>query len=802
MKVSKFAQLEKNILIELIYDDGNLISENYSVIINSKIGVNCFSSTDNSTGTKNSITNQLVKLDSTQNQYGRFNLDRYSFIQKRDFGSSIPIRYDTLKIHFPVNYIFEGHIGFYIRISTLDYNNQKFVDLSNYYFNITDINQQNDMEYSSPSFIFQEIPWGKYIKLQFPSVTKVSDQRRLGVIKENSINYNLTDGVGLSKNAPILLDFNFINSMQFVNGVPFYILSSPISTSFPQTPEFEKFGVTIEKSTQGNFFLIYAIYNGSIGEFNQFIEESIINGNRYYLEYTINLYEKNIQTRSQKVIITEDFIEEIEYRPILKYSTTTAIIDVVCRLIDSVDESEIIRKSSYGILQDDVSNFSRYLTKINLIKSQKTNVYKIKGINAPNLDTNPYNNTSLRIVPDSFVVYSKFYNITLDKLDVDHENIKWIGQRKLSVILYPFDNVIKFSIISKDSVAGYTPLDINQYDDIKFIIRGDKKSFSFDVYQSSDHNDFDGGKVVFKISENKYQEIKKLYNIGFSSFYIIGIVDGVKNIIYTGAYYAWDIESNIKKLEDNFIKSQIMSIPAPLKNENLEEINKIEQVKEIISNEENLQTSVNTEVVATDIQMSVDKLPYTTSSISIDKKRDLGKFKTNVVSSKEADKKLQPELNKILSLWSPYWLGDFGVMMRSFNYQFESQDSGKIGQPDKKFHIPVDMRKFAIRIKDSGLIDSISIDINLGGKILSKNTQDKVDLILGYLKIYNFNPMDSNIIDYVAKSPDISNYLDSGFAKPYHQLVAGSNVPPTKDISDHLGEFLANDSILKKNKKG
>ena len=35
-KISKFIKLDKNILLEYVYNDGNLISEAYDILVNSK----------------------------------------------------------------------------------------------------------------------------------------------------------------------------------------------------------------------------------------------------------------------------------------------------------------------------------------------------------------------------------------------------------------------------------------------------------------------------------------------------------------------------------------------------------------------------------------------------------------------------------------------------------------------------------------------------------------------------------------------------------------------------------------------
>ena len=113
----------------------------------------------------------------------------------------------------------------------------------NYFFNITDIEQNYKLEYSSPILVINGKQWGKYIKVQIPATTKVSDQRVLNVTRENSINYNLTDGLGLSKNSPVFMDFHFISSVDTVSGSKFFNLTSKKTVVVPQTPEFEKLGV-------------------------------------------------------------------------------------------------------------------------------------------------------------------------------------------------------------------------------------------------------------------------------------------------------------------------------------------------------------------------------------------------------------------------------------------------------------------------------------------------------------------------------------------------------------------------------
>ena len=363
MKISKYVKLNRDVLLEYVYNNENLISEPYQVLVNIKDNITSFISPNSST-TNNILNNQLFKIDTVNNKLGKVDTTNYSFLQLKDYATSIPVRYDTVKIHVPINWTFGEYIGFYLRIYTFDYRNKKYVDLTNFYFDITDVTQSYLLNYSSPPLLFQEKLWGKYIDILIPSVNQVSLQREDGLPKENSMNSNLAPNEGLSQNSPIFIDFQFLAKKQTVNGVDTFISTTKTTTTISQVAEFESMGVMVEESTEGDFFEIYGTYNGNIGEFNQFIQNSIGLGNRYYVEYDITIYEQNIKGKTTKVVVMDDFIDKVEYRPIIKYSTTTAVIDVEMKLIDAVDDSVINRRASYGMLQDEISK-DRKSTRLN-----------------------------------------------------------------------------------------------------------------------------------------------------------------------------------------------------------------------------------------------------------------------------------------------------------------------------------------------------------------------------------------------------------------------------------------------------
>jgi hypothetical protein len=791
MQSSKYVRIDNNVLLEYIYDDGNLISEPYSVYINSNTNVRGFLSTLEETsnyfvkkdvlvsGSKNPqiITNQLVKLDEVSEQWGRLALNTYSFVSKVDFGISAPIRYDKLKIWIPVNWTFGDYKGFHIRIYTLDFNNENWVDLSNYYFDITDVNQSRDIQYSSQILVQYQTPWGKFFEIQFPSPNKVSDQRRNNVTRENTINFNLTNGIGISKDSPVFVDFYFIKNITKSNKVSFYNLVEKQSVSFPKTSEVEKFSITVEPSLQGDFFLIYPEYNGSIGEFNQFITDSLTRGNRYYLEWIIEIFEKNIKVDEQKLIITENFIEEIEFRPIFKFTTTTAIIDVTAKLIDAVDNSVIERKASYGLLQDSVSNYSRYLSKIDLTKSEAITVYKIKSVQAPNLDSSGVQQSTLNIRTIPYIAYSRNYFINTSNSNVNLFNENWLGDRKLTISITPYDNVFKFSIISKNSTSNFDVFNLSSWSDLLLTFKSDNKTIDFDLWEDSDSNNLELGNLVFKINSDKIETIKKISNDGFRNFYISGSDSGLKKIIYTGLFTIWDSESNLNSLENLFqISRNTLEPTEVIEKNNFSELNKIELVKQTLINETNLDTSVTR--LNSEKPIDIKKNPLTFD-----------------ISPLNSIVKLE---SQIYRLWQPYWLGSFDIMLKSWGYSFENNMS--LTNQFNSWQTPSNLRLFGIQLKERGIINEFNLDKRSGA--VDALSARNVDLILGYFKINNFNPNDIGIIDYLSQNKsDLTNYLSSKESIASNELIARSNTPPNREVYELIESLVSKKRSISTNTK-
>ena len=576
-KISKYIKLDKNILLEYIYDDGNLISEPYNILVNSKSKVNSYMAGVGS-ATGNTTDNQLFKLDSLSTKFGKVNTTNYSFLQVKDYASANPLRHDTIKVHLPINWTFGEYLGFHIRVYAFDYTNTKSYELSNFYFDMTSISQQYLLNFTSPPILFQEKLWGKNISIDIPALSEVSSQIVDGKPKENSVNYNLTSNVGLSTTAPIFIDFHFINNIQTVNSVTTYLLTAANTTTIPQTPEFEKLGLVIQHSTNGDFFEVYGTYNDTIYGFKKFIDDSYTLDRHYYVQYDITIYEQNIRGKTITITVTDTFNETIEYRPIIKYSTTTAIIDVEMRLIDSVDDNTIIRKASYGMLQDELSKYSLNMMKINVKNVSKPKIYNIKtsintaligglgntngslvlgnsGLNSGNGNTQGVNNLTtqsgvvVETVKVPFPVLVDRFNIIAKSDNALFNNTMFYGFGKIQILLYPFDNIVKFSIATgPDSKPEY--FNLTGISEISFVIKNDQNQITFPLFSESGDINLAIGQIIFKVNQSRFNEIKKIYDSGINVFYITGKSQSTTSVIYTGLFKIYDSKSNVAALND------------------------------------------------------------------------------------------------------------------------------------------------------------------------------------------------------------------------------------------------------------
>jgi hypothetical protein len=567
MRVSKYLKVDRNVLLEYIYDDGNVIGEAYNIGVNIKNRIQNYIAV-NTSSTINTQANTLFLIDSVVGSYGKFDPTKYNFLQLKEYASGFPIRHDTVKLYFPINWTFGEYQGIYIRVYGFDVNNKNVYDLANFYYDKSNIEQNENnsiLDFINPPLYFQEKLWGKAIQVDIPSLFAVSNQRGAAALKSNNLNSTLTEGIGFNQQSPIFIDFRFIQSSSTINNLTTYQLTSRTTFTLPQSPEFESIGLTIEESRNGDFFEIFATYNGNIGEFNDFINRTVSLGNRYYVEYNITTWEQNIKGKTQRLVVTEDFLSKIEYRPIIKTSTTTAIIDVEMNLIDAVNNSRITRRASFGMLQDMVSKYSARLMKINLSDANKPKIYNLKQTitQVTTGQAGGPNSTMLETIKVPYPVLIDRFNVVAksDNAYVSGQSFWGIG--KMMIKVYPFDNVFKFVIANQVVNGRVEYLDMTNLGEIKMVFRNQNISAECGLFVESGENNLATGFVVFKLSAGKIPDVRKVSESGINVFYITSTQQSTTTVIYSGLFKIYDSEPNVVILNEGTVEPPVEVVESP-----------------------------------------------------------------------------------------------------------------------------------------------------------------------------------------------------------------------------------------------
>lgn len=539
-KQSKFIKLNPNVLMEWIFDNEEYVTENYKVITNlNENKKRNFLSTTN----LNNQNNNLFQLDSVLKKYTIINPAKYNFLQEQNY-SSAPTQYDTVRIYLPTsyNFVYSGYVGLYLKIFTYGYNNNVVYELSNIFFDATSTSNSGLTNLAIP-FVYDEQNWGKYYEFKIPSIDYLSNQRIISntgnTVINNTINDNLTLGEGLSQTSPIFIDFQYLNSKETTLGTTYFYASESFRTSFPKTPEFNTLAVSIQESTEGDFFEIFGTYGGYNENVDNFVREMENKGRSIRLEYDIYLYEENIQTNKQTVTVTDDFTKKILYRPILTFTNTTAAIKVEMRIIDLVDMSTVSRFSTIG-LDGNVQKYGKKLISLNVQNLNKLKIYNAK--------------------PDEIVLGKDYFsgNLTSEIIKVNSPQLievgkiivnspsssnEYKGMGLLNIVITPFDNIIQFRLAQIPSTSSGSANAFEKYDlstilnnsEIVLTFKSDTESIDKAIYKETD-NDYKNGIINFKIVENDIATLKKIYSKGYTNFYLTILSNKVKTLLYSGTF--------------------------------------------------------------------------------------------------------------------------------------------------------------------------------------------------------------------------------------------------------------------------
>lgn len=531
----KYAYLTPDILVEWNYSEGN-VSETYSKLTDLTTNKTNFISTSND----NDLNHTLFSVDSVIRKYAKVDTDKFNILQLQSY-SSPPIEYDKVKIHLPTTFDFGDNIGFIFSVYTYDYNNENYIYFSDFYYDISDPVISKSINYQTP-FVYGEKEWNRNLTINIPSLNDVSNQRQVSstgtTVIPFTINANMSSN-GISTTAPIILDFRFITGKETILGTTYYYSGDKYSRSIPKTPEFESLGVVIEESVDWDFFQIYGIYKGSNENMDDFVYAMNVNGRKINIEYTITLYEENVQSGyPTKIKVTDNFSQKLDYRPIFKYSNTTAAIDVQMDILDLGDFSTITRRTSIGLTKN-LFKYGKKLSQLTANSVYRPNIYNYKPSSNFSYDTTK-NATSYEITKVPYPVLIEKYKVLVNSSNSTNTgDNEFLSNGLLNLLLTPFDNILKFQIYQREGEKTPEPYDLNSvttYGEIMLVFKSDNESIEKSLFYETGDNQLEYGTIVFKILENDILVLKQIVKSGFNNFYIVVKGHKTKTMIYSGKF--------------------------------------------------------------------------------------------------------------------------------------------------------------------------------------------------------------------------------------------------------------------------
>ena len=417
---TKYFQLTPEILVEYNYNDinsandqsgevGHIINlgkKKVEIIHNGFCSTNTFllpQDKEHFVLPINKSESRFIQYYNGKNNLGSWHSDFHSTLVSQSSGNddkSDDILIDKFKLHFTSKNYFGDYDGFIISVNVYDKIKNK-VGLLSYYIKRTDNIKLND----SPVLINQKL-YTTYLEFTIPSVSALihSVELREELPGEDNLVRKLFSHQ-IMDNTPIIMNIYGVKSTYKDNNYEYYNTEKISSIFIPIVDKSNHIEVKVEKATDGDYFVIHPVVDNNRVSFSDYIY-NLSDGHpeQYIVFYELKVVEYPVaNTRSiEKTTHREQYIinagqndnensdiniDSIMYfRPVLRYSGLNVgfRIDVNMNIINTLDNTTIIKKSSLSVSGEDAKKYGKRMNRIYLgeIPAQ-INVYNKK----PDIDT-------------------------------------------------------------------------------------------------------------------------------------------------------------------------------------------------------------------------------------------------------------------------------------------------------------------------------------------------------------------------------------------------------------------------------
>jgi len=572
--ISKYVQLNDFLLLEYEFNrDGEVTTLTAPTLAQTSNSGKQYFDAGSIGITNNDLTLQSVPTDTVRsNWFIDSNVQNYfQFFDTSTLISQVSYQHDTVKIHIVSGYNFDDVGGFLLQIRAED-TSSNLVDLSDFTW-IKQVQGNDVLKFATETLFLGNRFYDKYTKLLIPSIGNLGGASAAGI----------EAALGIAALSDVYIQYSTIPQIDNNN----YLIAEKIQVQLPVTSNADLFNCFIAESTAGDYIEYYGTWNDTIiGEYMSDIESGRIplytsnnpNDNyedfaaeygtetaKWVLMHEIQVYEQfpgaNLLTQRFSFTQEDNFSSPNRFRPVLVNSDidATYTIEFVCRLMNRMDGSQIIRKASFA--STDPKKYGRYFDRINVDNYIPYKVFNRIPGEIPN------------IIMGSGVQKNKFtkvfYDTTTVVLNVNNEIIP---QGTGPLFLKNGDSVykLKFDKLNQNT----SPVQRENVDlsgvfnyGLLFILDDDTKIEVPPTFSPNMNTTL--GELEFKLTGDQVMTLKQQTNNNYSV--IVKNPDGTSYTFYEGFYYDYgnfnEVISQYQGLFDvNVLNSQIGELQTEVDN--------------------------------------------------------------------------------------------------------------------------------------------------------------------------------------------------------------------------------------------
>ena len=462
--------------------------------------------------------------------------------------ASNKVFYDTIRLHLRSGFSFaaRGYDGFLFQVKAL-----RLSEVENYFTSIVYKNSSNFEIQNSNPFVLSGVAYSKFIEIKVPSLVNMFDNNQNLDFQNAFFANNITGGIHrLDSTTGYGINFKLVDKISTIDGVEYADVSHGIEITLPQEDEFQDITGVIKEATDGDYFILYGLKDGSQNEFEDYILTRLsTTGDDLTVFHDVEIreqlglsYEQTFQTT---FVQTEQFDQPITFRPVIKNSNVAAsfIINYILRIYNETDNTQIVKQST--LLYRNPAKYGKRLAQINMDTTGVNKIYNTLADTTSNRGLSNYVNSIRPSVGET-----KYVSVAIDTTNIlaGASNINLSGatiNQLTNATFYPegeatitlskvSDNFVKFKIAQIDGDTTKSVSLVNAQN-IELILKSGAIVSNVNFDPSFPDVDLGVGEVLFKIPKATAARFDESDANEYADKFYINLVNGsTSSLLYHG----------------------------------------------------------------------------------------------------------------------------------------------------------------------------------------------------------------------------------------------------------------------------